>query len=268
MAANKSFLVPLDGSTLSEQGIPAAARLAKATGANLHLVTVATAPGPHLESELRGYLAAHAEALSTTHGVRVVSSLIRGSAAAALAAYAEEHKIDLIVMTTHGRGGLSRFWLGSVADRLVRRTGVPVLLFRPGTATPPGQFHCVLIALDGSPRTEASIAPALFLARTTPGSRVVLAHVVESAPGLLGPAFLEDESRRITGHLEQIAHRLQARGLAVTARIVTGEGIAAHLHALAGSEEADLIVVGTHGAYGAERLVFGSVADKVVRGAT
>ncbi len=200
--------------------------------------------------------------------MRVVSALIRGSAPSALAAYADEHKIDLVVMTTHGRGGLSRFWLGSVADRLLRRIATPVLLLRPGSTSPPGQFHCVLIALDGSPRSEASIAPALPLARTTAGTRLVLAHVLEPTPTLLGPAWVEEECRRITEHFEQLANRLRMRGYTATVRVVTGEGTAARIHALARLEGADLIVVGTHAARGAERLILGSVADKVVRGAT
>ncbi len=221
-----------------------------------------------LQDHLRQYLATQSEAVSTTHGVQSVSALIHGSPAAALAAYAEHHRIELVLMTTHGRGGFSRFWLGSVTDRLLRRITVPVLLLHPGSLTPVGQFHCVLIALEATARADASIGPAIALARTTPGSRLVLAHVIEPTPSVLEPTWADEECRRVTTRLGDMARRLQMQGFAATVQVIAGPGVAAQLHALAAREKADLIVVGTRGARGVERLILGSVADKIIRGAT
>src|SRR5688572_1393117 len=128
----KAVMVPLDGSAQAEQAIPIAVHLAKLTGAEVRFASVepplsiavmsydAADPDAltvrELRDQLRHYLTSKAEAARTTHGVRTEISVLRGTPAAALAAYAEAHEVDLIVMTTHGRGGLSRFWLGSVAD--------------------------------------------------------------------------------------------------------------------------------------------------------
>ena len=289
LAPLRSVLVPLDGSPLAEQAIPVAVAIAARTGGKLHFVTVEpplslmvmTSPedaGPsaptlqdvqtQYREDLYDYLASKAEAVRTTHGVRATTRLLRGQPATAIAAYADTHEIDLMVMTSHGRGGISRFWLGSVADRLLRRTAVPVLLLRPHEEAPPPQFHCVMIALDGSPQSEAAIGPALALARTTPGSRVLLAQVMQPGLPLVGPEYQEMERQDAIGRLEHLAHRLRLHGVPATAQVTTGTGVAAEIHRLARREDVDLIVLGTHGARGVERLLLGSVADKVVRGAT
>jgi nucleotide-binding universal stress UspA family protein len=187
-------------------------------------------------------------------------ALLNGPAPLALAKYVEEHEVDLVVMTTHGRGGVSRLWLGSVADQLLRRTTAPVLLLRAGHVTPPTGFHRIVVGLDGSPESEAALRPALSLAGTTPGSRIVLVQVIEPLiPELdIGPA---------TASLEHLAHRVRLRGIAATTRIVTGTNVAERIHEIARATEADLVVVGTRATKGIERLTLGSVADKVVRGA-
>jgi nucleotide-binding universal stress UspA family protein len=250
----RTLLVPLDGSPLAEQAVPVAAMLAKVTGAKLHFATVA----PSLAE--REYLRQNAEAVATTHGVETSTALLQGHAPLALAAYVEEHDVDLVVMTTHGRGGASRLWLGSVADQLLRRTAAPVLLLRAGRPTPSAGFHSILVGLDGSPESEAALGPALSLAATTPGSHVVLAQVIE-------PLVPEIEIGPATGWLEHLAHRARLKGIPATARVVLGNRVAESIHQLAQTTEADLIVVGTHATRGIERLALGSVADKVVRGA-
>jgi nucleotide-binding universal stress UspA family protein len=280
----RSILVPLDGSPLAEQAIPVAVSLARQTGAKVRFATVEPplslavmspeAVDSHaltleeVREQLRRYLASKAEAVGITHGVRTAIKVLRGIPAAALAGHADDQEIDLVVMTTHGRGGISRFWLGSVADQLLRRTTVPVLLLRPGDTSPPTQFHRVLIALDGSSQSEAAVAPALMLAETTQGSRILLTQVIEPLPPLIGPEYEEEERREASGRLEHLAHSLRLRGVPATVRIAAGPGVADQIRKLARAEEADLIVVGTHGARGVERLILGSVADKVVRAAT
>jgi nucleotide-binding universal stress UspA family protein len=250
----KTLLVPLDGSLLAEQAVPVAAVLAKRTGGRIHLVTVAPAlAGPV-------YLPRTAEAVAATYGVQTSIALLDGPVAPALAAYVEEHHVDLVVMTTHGRGGVSRLWLGSVADQLLRRATAPVLLLRADSATAPTGVHCLLVALDGSPESENALRSALALAGTTPGTRIVLVQVI-------APLIPELDLRPATATLEHLAHRARLRGIQATARVVTGSNPAERIHQLARATEADLIVVGTRATRGIERLALGSVADKVVRGA-
>jgi nucleotide-binding universal stress UspA family protein len=282
-AAVRTILVPLDGSTFAEDAIPVAANLARRWGAHVEFVTVepplstalmsydssdecAVTPEA-LREQLHRYLSSQADAVRTTHGIRASERVLRGVPAPALARHIEAHKIDLVVMTTHGRGGLSRFWLGSVADGLLRRTKAPVLLLRPGSATAPGQFHRVLVAIDESAQGEALLDPAVTLAGATPGSAVVLVRVIEP-PLWVGRPELERPARRAAAdQLERLAQRLRLRGTPATVRVEAGPTVAARILEAADAVEADLIVVGTHGARGVERLVLGSVADKVVRGA-
>jgi nucleotide-binding universal stress UspA family protein len=279
----RTILVPLDGSDFAEDAIPVAADLAKRWGATVEFATVepplSTAVMSYdspdavmltqddLQEELHQYVASKADAVRTTHGIHASERVLRGLPAPALARHIDAHKIDLVVMTTHGRGGLSRFWLGSVADQLLRRSKVPVLLLRPGSTTAPGQFHRVLVALDGSPQSETVLDPAATLAGMTPGSMVVLVRVIDPPLWTARPE-LEQAARRVAAHqLEGLAQRLRLRGTPVTVRVESGPTVAARILESADAVEADLIVVGTHGARGVERLVLGSVADKVVRGA-
>lgn len=287
----RTLLVPLDGSALAEQALVPAARLAKSAGAALHLVTVeppvsvmameqersgdaVPTSADELRLGYRQYLVTTAEALSTTHGVRARWALLAGWPPRALAAYVHEHQIDLVVMTTHGRGGVSRFWLGSMADELLRSVTAPVLLFRPGDALPPS-FDRILVALDGSVASEEALGSSFAAGLFREGSRITLAQVVEPPSGALScmlmlPALDRTAVERevATARLEQLASQLREGGLFADVKVVIGAGAAEQILELARAEESDLIVVGTRGAGGAERLLLGSVADKVVRGAT
>ncbi len=289
----RTLLVPLDGSALAEEALTPAVRLAKPAGASLHLVMVEppvsvmamNQPGSgtqamsahELEGGLRHYLATTAEMLTTAHGLRTTSALLRGWPPESLAAYARQHQIDLIVMTTHGRGGFSRFWLGSVADQLLRRVTSPVLLVRPGYA-PSTDSRCILLALDGSAASESALGPSRALGLLVAGSRITLMQVIETPsstlsallrlPGLAGPERTGAERQTATARLEQLAQRLRGDDLDVDVKVVIGADVAEQILKLGQTELSDVIVVATHGAGGVKRLLLGSVADKVVRGAT
>ena len=118
----------------------------------------------------REYLDTTVKRLAVLHSVPVTSALLESPAIAeTLNAHAATTGADLIVMTTHGRGPLSRFWLGSVADELVRRATIPILLVRPQEKAPdlssePILRH-ILIPLDGSALAEQALEPALALGK-------------------------------------------------------------------------------------------------------
>lgn len=134
------LLVPLDGSTEGEVALVDAVGLAKLDGATLHLVRVLpnylpNAFFPPLEAftdnaeVYQAYLDEVARRLER-QGVTVKTALMRGTPAEAIRMYLTEHSVDLMVMTTHGRSGISRWMLGSVAESLLRRVHVPILLRR------------------------------------------------------------------------------------------------------------------------------------------
>ena len=173
----RSVLIPLDGSPFAEHAIPWATVLARAARAKLRLTLVHQPPEPPpadratrrlytriqlaLRKSQRDYLRAAATKIKAEGPVRITSATLHGTPGPALAKYVDEVGVDLVVMTTHGRGGLERAWLGSVADHLVRALEVPVLLIRPveGTAVSP-RVEEILVTLDGSRRAEAVLPPA------------------------------------------------------------------------------------------------------------
>jgi nucleotide-binding universal stress UspA family protein len=290
--APRGILVPLDGSELAEQALAVGASRARKSGATLHLVSVHE-PMPlggmppdypivmfDLEEETRANLAEYLESVAavarTTLQTPVITSIVTGAAAAALCEYVDLHSVGLVVMTTHGRGGLSRFWLGSVADRMLRRLDVPVLLLHPRDVPQATEFHRILVALDG--QIEAPVVDAArALGEPAAAARYVLTRVVEptipvlsglaARPGHLPPDWNEAREIEARNYLARLTDELRATGLDATSQVLVGRGVAAQVLELAEAIGADCIVAGTHGARGMERLVLGSVADKIVRGA-
>ena len=142
----RSVLVPLDGSPFAEHALPTATVIAKACRAKLQLVKVHEPPPPpvaadeaglFLEADLqvrrdeRAYLRQQASRIRAQAGLRITTEVLDDPIAAAIVQYAQRTGTDLIVMTTHAKGGMSEWLLGSVANRLVREVSVPILLLRP-----------------------------------------------------------------------------------------------------------------------------------------
>src|SRR5262249_30980903 len=151
----RSILMPLDGSTFGEHALPLAASLARSAGATLYLVHVHQVLPPetiagvavmdsvdlHMRQDERAYLADVARRLRHAGPVAVEIALMDGEVVPALREYAQQQFIDLVVMSTHGRGALGRFWLGSVADELLRELPRPAILIRPHDGKPDFRRH-------------------------------------------------------------------------------------------------------------------------------
>jgi nucleotide-binding universal stress UspA family protein len=128
----RQILVPLDMSREAEAVLPIARQLASSTGATLNLLGVATGAGPGCTRKLCEYL----EDVATTEresGLEVCVRLRIGDPATEIVTFGREVHVDLIVMATHGRTGLSRILLGSVAEKVAHNSEAPVLLLRGGT---------------------------------------------------------------------------------------------------------------------------------------
>jgi nucleotide-binding universal stress UspA family protein len=287
------IVVPLDGSPFAEHALGYAAAIARATGARLRLVLVhqlREAPiGPEgaqlyaqievaLRKSERSYLRELARRLRERSKLEVTVVSPDGPVTPALLRYLDESDPDLVVMSTHGRGAAGRALLGSVADRVVREAKVPVLLVRPGDASPPlsgagwspGE---ILVPLDGSEAAETALDPAADLAGAL-GGRLTLVQVVVPVAAVTDPplAFAGDDSRltdirrrEAQDYLDGIAERLRERGVTVGAAAVVGAGAASVLKDLSGEGCAGLIVIASHGRGRVRRLALGSVADRLVR---
>jgi nucleotide-binding universal stress UspA family protein len=228
-------------------------------------------------SHERAYLASIADRLRSLWPGPIETMLLDGAAVESIAAYALAHQIDLVVMTTHGRGALSRAWLGSVADRLVRQLAMPVLLVRPHATDPsdsanPPRIDHILIPLDGSDWSASIIADATALGRLT-DARYTLVQAIEVispdygfgsyVPGVDEMHAWMQEAQR---YLDPIAARLRAEGLQVQTEVLIGSP-ANTLLDYAAAHAVDLLAISTHGRSGVARLFLGGVADKLVRGA-
>jgi nucleotide-binding universal stress UspA family protein len=292
----RTVMVPLDGSPTAEEALAIGGALARAAGATLQLVTVmppvspvagwsggfSDGAGPEraLREGLRAYLAEQAGAAraAATKTTAVTWEVLDGSPARALAAYAGAHDVDLVVMTTHGWGGLKRLWLGSVAEELLRQVRSAVLLLRPTGGRSAIGFHRVLVALDGTTGCEAVLESALAVAALFPGAHYTLTQVIEPPPGLvlrmlgnaarLGPAWVESERAAVLSRLEHLGRGLRRRGFVLDVRALVGQGTGEQILKLARTLQSDLLVIGTRGPSTVDRLAFGSVADKIVRGTT
>jgi nucleotide-binding universal stress UspA family protein len=283
------ILVPLDGSAFAERAVPVATELARRTGAGVRLVHVhmrVTADpiyvdglaviDEHMHSLGReheqAYLDQARKRLAADGDLSAV--LLYGPVADALADYVDSSGAMLIVMTTHGRGGLERAWLGSVADELIRVSPAPLLLVRPEPGSVPRPFRRILVPLDGSPAAEAILVHAIELARLEADSELILLNVVQPiwvpdgafAPTASGREVTRRQEERARKYLHRLARRLEASGLRVRTRVQTATTVALAILDAARGEQADIVALAAHGRSGIRRLTLGSVADKVVRG--
>lgn len=292
----KSVLVPVDGSNFAEHALPYALGIARRTGASLHLALVhvpaeLVSPSYPLadamesrDAELREHDTAYMEALVERlrpSGVELKPVLLRGRVPTALADYVEDEALELVVMTTHGRGGLQRAWLGSTADSLIRNCMIPILLVRPAADTReigPDSDHAfrrVLAALDGSDTAETALRDAFEIGITEDAS-LVLAHALQPPVAAASPYLphtiqlthdeMEARESHMRGYLERMAAQDWLEGRETEVRVRVDYHPAPAILELAEEEDADLIALGTHGRGGLRRLVLGSVADKVIRG--
>lgn len=290
-----TMLVPLDGSTFAAQALPVAADLARRTGGTLQFVTVHTpvaavaafdAPSwidPTLDQEVRQrelVTLAEMGRRPEFSGVQLAApAVLDGAVAPALADFVARAKVDMVVMTTHGRGPLSRFWLGSVADRLLRTLNVPMLLVRPRhEGAPPAlpEHGPVVVALDNTARSDEILFPVRALGLAS-GAVITLVHVLQPIAPLLLPdtvlavpdagPLLETLQLAAYRHLHALAHELREAGYTVHVEVRTDPDVSGTILRVAHEVRAALVAITTHGYGGATRLLLGSVADKIIRGA-
>jgi nucleotide-binding universal stress UspA family protein len=298
----QTILVPLDGSSFGEQALPLALGIAGQANASVRLVHVLnpiSSAVPELmvyrttlreeyHREKQIYLDNLVKRIHAVSPVTVLPEIIEGEVADTLRNTVADGLADMIVMTTHGRGPLARFWLGSVADELVRTLPVPLMLVRPSREAPELKFvptvRRILLPLDSTPLAEQMIAPATELARTM-HARCTLFRVIQTdIPASLtyppqGTAMTEhvrfmveqlETARKRLEHeaeqyLEKVAAGMREAGVEVEIRVAHDEKPAGAI--LKEAEWGyDLIAMETHGHRGLKRLWLGSVADKVIRG--
>ena len=258
-------LLATDGSdvasTAVEQGLSIAAQL----DATVHVVSV-------LESDEQADEAARArrreivEAVeddAADRGIAAVTNVPTGDPGRTILEYADDNGIDLVVLGTHGRTGLQRWLMGSVATLVVREARCPVLTVNADVTDVAHDVEDVLLATDGRPGVETAVEYGLDLADAY-GATVHAMYVVNDVHSRLNRVLeaFEEIGERSTS---DIAERAGERGLEVSRSIERGlphEEIAAY----ATDHDVDLVVVGTESRSGLDRMAAGSVSHRFIAG--
>jgi nucleotide-binding universal stress UspA family protein len=231
---------------------------------------------PEVEKSLAersgAYLDATLARLRERIDVPITAEVPFGETVPKLCELAASGRFDLLVMATHGRSPLGRFWLGSVADEMIHRAQLPLLLVRPGSEPPnldeEPDLSRVVVPLDGTKLAEQVLEPALELAALMPGAEIVLLRAIPArVPDELADAEDSSTWTEAERYLASIAERVKARGLRVEGHVVFYDRPAEAILHTAEGEQAGLIAMETHGRAGLDGLLHGSIADKVVRGA-
>jgi len=268
----RKILIPLDGSELSESALEPLKRvLHEVEGAEASILFVSDpdAPDPPEDVSIEGSLR-RVNARLREWGLECETLRESGDPATKILDVAERVGPDLIAMGTHGRTGLQRLVRGSVAERVLRHAGVPLLLVNPSSEerSEDTAFRRILVPLDGSALADAILPYVIAVARSV-GSEVTLVRVEALEPyishPLAGVPMLEPKlwnAQAVRETLQpQLDRLLDAR---VDAKIEARIGEAAgEIAAMA--EDYDLVALSSHGRSGVSRWWFGSVAEQILR---
>jgi nucleotide-binding universal stress UspA family protein len=283
------LLVPLDGSPLAERALPPTIALARAFSrakpCEIHLLRIVPPIMMALEPTLYSETIHLAEAESANYladlqeqwqheEIVIKTAVATGSPAETIINYAQENSIQLIIISSHGRSGLSRWVYGSVTEKVLRNACCATLVIRQELPADTAPFKKIMICLDGSETAEKVLPPALMLAENS-GAEVVLYRAVlpaalfmemDTAGQLLENVYAleRDEAE---AYLRSTLESLQPTPLRITTQTATGSAAEAIID-FAASENVDLIAMSSHGRSGLSRWVHGSVAEKVLRGAS
>ena len=280
----RRILVPPDGSELAERALPPAIAFSEAMSSQIiffRAVDKSFLPSdPYLyqrmidrhESEVAFYLRS-LQSRSLFSAIDTKSVTASGPPAESIINYAQENEADLIVISSHGRSGIGRWVYGSVANKVLHGATCDVLLIHPQVDIESFSCKRILVPLDGSSLAEQALQPALELAEAVSAELILLRAVIlplvpiEPVPGWPGMAAVMDtaghEARK---YLLNVKNALNKSSAPSMVEVVPGPTASAIIDYADGAE-IDLIVMSSRGLSGIGRWVFGSVTEKVLRGA-
>jgi len=248
-----SIVVPIDGSDLSKTALPVGEQLARALGSTLTLLT--SGWGSTVE-ELQAELSAEAAKLE----VETATSVVPDTFPATAISHAVAGTDDAVVMATHGRSGIGKALLGSVAEDLLKVTERPVLLLGPSANPLPSITGGVMVVSTDGSATSAAILPraARWAKALDLSVRVVSVTKADGTP------FGQLDHAELTTRMEAAADVFRAEGIEVDVETLTGSDAASALVEFAKHLPAAMMAMSTHARTGWDRTALGSVAMKVV----
>jgi nucleotide-binding universal stress UspA family protein len=277
-------LIPLDGTKLSESAYAMLPLVAQLGIDRIRLVSVWESAAEENESGreekeldevtekgrayLNAYLEQQAEAVAAK-GFQVETVVKIGRPADEV--LEATHDVDMILIATHGRSGIMRWWLGSVADQIIKESACPCLVIGPNVETDLEHFELnrILLPLDGSEASEQAIPLAAFIADKTGAEidvvRAMSLTAVSYDPGMsvYSADLITAMEESVKAYLQGVADKLGGRKVE-TAMLMGGAGemLLDHMK----ERPAGLVVSTTHGRTGVKRAALGSTSDRLLHG--
>jgi nucleotide-binding universal stress UspA family protein len=251
-------LVALDRSPISETILAAIMPLVRLTRVDLVLLNVAN-PGEDMQ-EARTYLQRMESALAL-HRIRAESRVDVGEPQEAILANLKDGAIDFGAMATHGRRGVSRLLMGSIAEGVLRSAPVPMIVNRPESRI--GDWKTIVVPVDGSSTAESILGDLDSLAAGSTLHLVNVAEVLAAGTGL-EYAYSAVSIPDMKPYLGELAGRLAAKGMKVVTKDAIGHP-ATEIVRYASEVNAGLIALASHGRSGVSRAIMGSVAEQILR---
>jgi len=282
----EKIVVPLDGSELAELALDYVTGLAVASRAHVTLLHVCAPDESEVERMHRVYLQHTEQVLrsrledAASEGSTVDSAVLLGHPAEEILTYAEKNKVSLIAMTTHGRSGVRRWAMGSVAARVARHSAVPVWLARSDvpeeTIRREWPERRILVLVDGSERAEQVLPYVTGLAKIS-GAEVVLLRVCEPLSALafythgmfgnaagLAEQMMANQREECNRYFAGLERRLRDAGIQVRSETLLGN-VWNEIISYIERDGFDLVALTSHGRSGIARWAVGSVAETVLR---
>lgn len=275
------IVVPLDGSAFAEEALPVAASLAGPSGVLIlcHVIpraeNVLTEDGDSIAPDPR-WLAEAAARTAQQYGVRCETVIASGDPAKQILTLAQQRGASTIAIASHGRGAALKMLLGSVAEEVLHKASIPVVVTQAATShhpAPSPRLRRIVIPLDGSDLAMKAIPVAVQFAKRQriPVLLVYAADLsqVQSPLAGYGAALSDHVYRQVMGALKDQAQRilegagaqLMRQGVVAAWRVLLGPPAKAIADVLAAG---DLVIVASHGRAGVERLLAGSVAEDLI----
>ena len=277
--AYKKILVPLDGSEIAEKALPFVKSIAKLKNSNVILFAVSLTVFVDRRDRLfTSYLEVTAKELKQ-EGIKATTATSYGDVAREIVKYANNNKIDLIIMATHGYSRAKQWMFGSITQKVLYGTKIPVLLIKSKAPEVSVEFNRILLTLDGSPFSESTFPYVVGLAKNT-NKEVLLLHICE--PPIV-PSYGSRPISRTwekhrddmwkemeglsTSYLKKTMAALKKKGIKkVKSRVIKAQSaeVAKTIMQISKEENIDLIIMAARGRSGVSSWVYGSIANKIV----
>lgn len=268
------IIISLDGSEISEIVIPYTVEIAKRFNSQIDIIGIGEGQENPLDRLFHNYLEEFA-AKFKTNGINAGAIHLHGNPSSQILDYAHEKNADLIIMATRGRTNISKWTMGSVAEKVLRATDKPLLLVsQEAPRIPKGEvpvFKRILVPLDGSDMGEAALPFAVSLCCKT-NARLYILYIMLATHRITGgidyavrlqQQLMETLRKQARDYLNKVAADLDRENLDIKYDLVSGYPSMTILD-YAKSNAIDMISLSSHGKGGMDSFTMGSTTDKVV----